>query len=51
MSILGAIAIQLGVALSSEAWTEAQMLKARFPRKLTRKQRGFLSAHLYHLYA
>ena len=37
MSIFAAIAIAFGVALSAETWTEKQVLKARFPRKLVRK--------------
>ena len=47
MGILGAIAIRLDVALSSEAWTEKQMLKARFPRKLNRKWRRTTRAHAF----
>ena len=37
MRVLAAVAILIGVALSAETWTERQLLKARFPRKLVRK--------------
>lgn len=48
-SELATLAIVAAVNLSSETWTERQVMRARFPRKLVRKNKRTAADSLAHI--